>query len=265
MGSMLGAEQKAWLKASLTKSGAVWKVLCNSTPMLRFGLDASFRPGEPEAGLLWTDSWDGYPVERRELMSFILDEELVDVVSLAGDRHAHFAGLIYDDYEAREPKAVIPEFAGASTSSGNRAKVHGLEIQHDEDLVFFSVKPHDGDELRGIPTLNAWLLFGADAARILHESDDAVAAKEAAKPQINPHLHYADTDAYGYFVAHFGAARIEVEFVTIPEPLTDAGKAGPEVKRRVHYTVDRWDAGTEPKLSDPEIDGEPPLLGIKTA
>jgi alkaline phosphatase D len=267
LGSMFGAEQKAWLKASLKKSGATWKVLCNSTPLLRFGLDVSFRSGEPEAGLLWTDSWDGYPVERRELMGFLLDEELVNVVSLAGDRHAHFAGLIYDDYDGATPRAIIPEFAGASTSSGNRAKVHGLEIQHDKDLkpLFLSIKALDGDELQAIPTLNAWLLFGAEAARILHESGDAKAARKAAKPQINPHLRYADTDAYGHFVAHFAPDQVEVEFVTIPEPLTDAGEAGPNVVRRVRYTVNRWSAGTEPQLSDPEIDGEPPLLGIKTA
>jgi hypothetical protein len=52
--------------------------------------------------------------------------------------------------------------------------------------------------------------------------------------------------------------------VTIPEPLTDAGRAGPNVLRRVRYTVDRWKTGAEPQLSDPNIDGEPPLLGIKT-
>ncbi len=266
LGSMLGAEQKAWLKATLKASDAAWKVLCNSVPLLRFGLDVSFRPGEPDNGLLWTDSWDGYPVERTELMNFLLQENLSNVVSLAGDRHAHFAGFIHDDYDGADPKAVIPEFAGASTSSGCRAKVHGLEIQHAEELkpLFLSVKPDRTGQLRELPTLNAWLLFGADAARVLHETDDARLAEAAAKPQVNSHLHYADTDAYGHFVAHFGPERLEVEFVTIPEPLIDGGTAGPEVLRRVRYSVERWQAGEEPVLSEPTVEGQPPLLGIKT-
>ncbi|HUF82499.1 MAG TPA: alkaline phosphatase D family protein, partial [Burkholderiales bacterium] len=265
LGSMLGAEQKNWLKSSLRSSGATWKVLCNSTPLLRFGLDVSFRAGEPEAGLLWTDSWDGYPVERRELMNFLLAEGIANVVSLSGDRHAHFAGLVYDDYDAPRPRAVIPEFAGASTSAGCRAKVHALEIQHDPALtpLFLSIRNPGSADARMIPTLNAWLLFGAEAARVLHESGSAEDVKSAAKPQINPHLRYADTDAYGYLVAHFGPERLEVEFVTIPEPLTDSGASGPAVMRRVRYVVARWSATTKPELAHPEVSGEPPLFGVK--
>lgn len=265
LGSMLGAEQKAWLKASLRNSEATWKVMCNSTPLLRFGLDVSFRPGEPEAGLLWTDSWDGYPVERKELMNFVLAEGLANVVSLSGDRHAHFAGLVYDDYDAPRARAAIPEFAGASTSAGCRAKVHALEIQHDPELtpLFLSIRNAGNTDARMIPTLNAWLLFGAEAARTLHETGSAEAVKNAARPQVNPHLRYADTDAYGYFIAHFEPDRMEAEFVTIPEPLTDPGAAGPVVTRRVRYAVARWNPTEEPELAHPEIIGEPPLFGIK--
>lgn len=265
LGSMLGAEQKTWLKASLHNSEATWKILCNSTPLLRFGLDVSFRPGEPEAGLLWTDSWDGYPVERRELMHFLLEEKIANVVSLSGDRHAHFAGLVYDDYDSTSPRAVIPEFTGASTSAGCRAKIHALEIQHDPELtpLFLSIQARDGAEPRMIPTLNAWLLFGAGAARALHETGNAENVGKAAKPQVNPHLRYADTDAYGYLVAYFGPDRMEAEFVTIPEPLTDPGSAGPVVTRRVRYAVERWNSTDGPELAQPEIIGEPPLIGIK--
>ncbi len=267
VGSIFGAEQKAWLKASLKKSDAIWRVLCNSVPMLRFGFDVTFRPGEPHNGLLWTDSWDGYPVERRELMEFLKQEGLADVVSIAGDRHAHLAGLIYDDYDGEAPKAVIPEFGCASTSAGCRAKVHGLEIQHDEDLkpLFLSIKNGAGGVKEATPTLNAWMLFGAEAARKLHETGDAAAARKLAKHHVNPHFRYSDMDAYGYLSAHFGPDRMEVQFVTIPEPLEDPGEAGPTVKRRVRYVVERWKAGEEPKISGLEIDGDPPLLGIKKA
>ncbi|MEJ8569255.1 alkaline phosphatase D family protein [Elongatibacter sediminis] len=267
LGSMLGTRQKEWLKTSLKNSDVAWKVLCNSTPMLRFGLDVSFREGEPEAGLLWTDSWDGYPVERTELMEFLLEEKLTNVVSLTGDRHAHFAGMIYDDFDAEKPRPVIPEFACASTSAGCRAKVHALEIQHDPALkpLFLSIKDRNGEKDVMLPTLNAWLLFGAEAARALHETGEAEAAMAAAKPQINPHLSYADTDAYGYLIARYLPDQMEVEFVTIPEPLSDPGTAGPRVERRVSYSIGRWEAGSEPKLSDPAVIGKPPLCGLKRA
>lgn len=265
LGSMLGREQKEWLKKSLTASTATWKILGNSTPLLRFGLDVSFRPGEPEAGLLWTDSWDGYPVERKELMSFIRDEGIANVVSLAGDRHAHFAGLIFDDFEAKQPRPIIPEFAGASTSAGCRAKVHSLEIQHDPELtpLFLSIKKTGTDEALMIPTLNAWLLHGGASAKALHETGNADTVRKLANPRINPHLYYADTDAYGYLIARFTAERLETEFVTIPEPLLDPGAQGPKVLRRVRYTVNRWSSKEEPKLSKAEISGEPPLFGIR--
>jgi alkaline phosphatase D len=264
-GSMLGSRQKAWLKNSMRSSKARWKVLCNTTPLLRFGLDVSFRDGEPEAGLLWTDSWDGYPVERRELMNFILDEGIANVVSLGGDRHAHFAGLVFDDYDASVPRAVIPEFVGAGTSAGSRAKTHALEIKHDPQLtpLFLSIKQSDKGEYQTTPTLNAWLLFGAGAAQALHEGADDRAARAAAKTSINPHLKYADTDSYGYMVVHFGADRVVSEFVTIPEPLVDTGRTGPRVIRRVRYSVDRWESGKGPNLVRDSVEGAPPICGIR--
>ena len=60
--------------------------------------------------------------------------------------------------------------------------------------------------------------MGADAARVLSETGDADAALARAKPGVNQHLRYADTDAYGYFVAHLDEDGVEVEFVTIPAP-----------------------------------------------
>jgi alkaline phosphatase D len=249
----------------MRSSKARWKVLCNTTPLLRFGLDVSFRDGEPEAGLLWTDSWDGYPVERRELMNFILDEGIANVVSLGGDRHAHFAGLVFDDYDASVPRAVIPEFVGAGTSAGSRAKTHALEIKHDPQLtpLFLSIKQSDKGEYQTTPTLNAWLLFGAGAAQALHEGADDRAARAAAKTSINPHLKYADTDSYGYMVVHFGADRVVSEFVTIPEPLVDTGRTGPRVIRRVRYSVDRWESGKGPNLVRDSVEGAPPICGIR--
>ena len=264
-GSLLGAEQKDWLKNSLQGSRARWKVICNDVPMMRFAFDVGFREDGNVDDLWWTDSWDGYPIEREELMGFISDQELANVVSITGDRHAHFAGVVYDDFASPTARAVIPELAGASISANCRVKGQAGSAQGDaalEALVAFDGSQFGFDQVT-MPALNAWLLHGAEAARTLHDTGDAAAALAAADPAINPHLAYADTDAYGYYVTRFARDMLEVEFVVIEEPLTDRGTAGPYVRRRVRFTIPVWSPGQEPELTDVVLEGDAPLMGLK--
>jgi len=264
--SMLGYEQKRWFKSTLLKSTARWKAICNNTPMMRFGFDTTFRENGIPNGILWSDSWDGYPIERREILSFIRDQKVKNVVSLTGDRHAHFAGLVYDDFDSSEPRAVIPELAGTSVSATCR-----LVIQHHvskldkqlNDLVQF-YGPNFGFKQKMMPALNAWLLYGHGAARALHETGSVEMAMEKANPAINSHLVYADTDAYGYYLTHFTSERVKAEFVTVPEPSIDFGTEGPPAIRRVQFEVPAWEAGQEPKIVDLKVEGTVPLLGIKS-
>ena len=120
---MLGADQKDWLKLSLKNSDAAWKVLGSSVPMLQFGFDTSIKGGSID-GILWSDSWDGYPVELKEITAFIRDENIANIVSLSGDRHAHFAGLVpsYDENNTAG-KGVIAEFICGDTASTLRIPV----------------------------------------------------------------------------------------------------------------------------------------------
>lgn len=264
-GSMLGAPQKAWLKESLLESDATWKVIGNNVPMMRFGFDIAYRDGGGNNDIWWTDNWDGYPLERRELMEFIRDQRLANVVSLTGDRHAHFAGVVMDDFDRDGSRAIMPEFAGASVSATCRLIIQGRIARGDPtllDRIRFD-GPESGFDQGMMATLNAWLLYGGDSAKQLHDTADVEAAERAANPSVNPHLAYADTDAYGYFVARFGPDMLETEFVVIPEPHTDYGRAGPPVRRRVCFTVPAWSAGAEPMISNVSVVGDPPLLGLK--
>ena len=63
-GTMLGPVQKAWLKETLKHSTATFKVLASPVPWT-----AKIKPGSK-------DPWDGYPVEREEIFSFIEDQNL---------------------------------------------------------------------------------------------------------------------------------------------------------------------------------------------
>ena len=265
VGSLLGAGQKQWLTASLQASESRWKVLCNDVPLMRFGFDMSFRDYGNLDDLWWTDAWDGYPLERRELMTFIADEGIANVVSLTGDRHAHFAGVVHDDFDNDSPRAVLAEFAGSSICSGPRLKNQGNSTQSDPQLharVLFDGSGF-GYPRTIMPSLNAWLLFGAEAAARLSETGDEQAAMQRAVEAANPHLRYADTDGVGYVVVRFADDRVNAEFVTVGEPIVHPGEEGPAVWRRVRFGVPAWSAGEQPTLEYLGMDGEPPLMGLK--
>lgn len=70
--TMLGAEQKAWLKESLTGSKATFKFLVSSVPFLVRG---------------GADVWANYVTERRELVEFVHREGVRNLVILSGDFH----------------------------------------------------------------------------------------------------------------------------------------------------------------------------------
>ena len=265
VGSLLGRKQKGWLKGSLQQSTAVWKTIINNTPFMRFGFDVSFKEGRTKGGIFWSDSWDGYPIERREMMNYIKDQKLANVVSLTGDRHAHYAGYIYDNYEGENPQPVIPEFACAGISAPCRMVVQNSVTQDNEDLADLVVG--DGEALgyynKMAPTLNAWLIHGALAAKAMAKGNMEDAERKK-RDDINPHMHYADNDAYGFLLARYSKEKLEVEFVTVPEPVRKYGPDGPDAIRKVIYSVDRWKSGETPELNLVKVEGEEPMMGIRT-
>ncbi|MGH7389658.1 MAG: alkaline phosphatase D family protein [Candidatus Rokuibacteriota bacterium] len=70
--TMLGKEQKAWLKERLAASKATFKFLVSSVPFL-----------VPAGG----DVWHTYPTERRELRAFFEAESIRNVIILSADWH----------------------------------------------------------------------------------------------------------------------------------------------------------------------------------
>ncbi len=264
-GSLLGEEQKQWLKDSLEQSTARWKILCNDVPMMRFGFDNAFQPDGDKAGLFFTDSWDGYPVERNELMEFVLDSGIRNVVSLAGDRHANFAGLVYDDYDADAARPAAIELAGTSVSAACRFRLLRGLLWDDPD--FGQLTRADGQPLGypydHAPVVNGWMLHGAQTARTLSGTFDVDLAVAAADPDVNPHLIYADNDAYGYFRVSIDVDSMRAEFVVLAEPVDDPNENQPVVRRRVFAEAPARDSDVPPTLTNIRVEGEMPLLGIK--
>lgn len=87
--TMLGAEQKQWLKDNLLTSDATWKFIINQVPMTQLYV-------------LPYDRWEGYEAERLELLNFIRDNQIENVVFLTTDIHANWAAPIYLDKDNTE-------------------------------------------------------------------------------------------------------------------------------------------------------------------
>lgn len=263
--SMLGETQKQWLKESLQKSDATWCVLCNNVPMMRFGFDTRMLPDGYRSGLFWTDGWDGYPLEREELMNFIRSKRLTNIVSVTGDRHANFAGTVTANFDEEACLDVIPEFVGASVSAPCRSWIQDWQFQ--KDLALHQCTMFDGSRAKYRyaigPNLNAWLLFGAEAATAMHTTLDPTLAQKKQCRDVNPHLVYADTDAFGYYTMTFNAHRIETEFVVLPEPIMPTGGAKVAERRRVSVRLPGWEPGDTPQLETAQTGGEALVLGLR--
>lgn len=101
--TMLGASQKAWLKAELAKSRAPFKILVSG---------GGWSSAEGKGG----DSWAAYLHERNELFDFIRDRRIGGVIGISGDAHMGELNCIprsaeggYDIYDlCSSPLAQLP-------------------------------------------------------------------------------------------------------------------------------------------------------------
>lgn len=82
--TMLGAEQLAWLKQTLTESDATWKLIVNEVPITQIFV-------------LPYDRWDGYIAEREDILGYIRDNTIDNVVFLTTDIHANIGAHVYVD------------------------------------------------------------------------------------------------------------------------------------------------------------------------
>lgn len=162
--SLLGDAQRAWLKRGLAGSSARWKLIANS--MMMMGLD--YAPGNS----FNYSQWDGWPVERRELMRHILDRGIDDVVVVSGDIHTFFAGQVTTTGDITGTPAAV-ELIASSISS------HGIP-----------------EGLAGVTGLPPGLLAGVTTNL----------------PLINPHIRYNEQTRRGYAVLECHPGELLAEF-----------------------------------------------------
>ena len=93
--TMLGQGQKDFLKEALRRSDATWKFIVNEVPMAEY------------LGLPY-DRWEGYRAERDEILRFIRDNDIRNVVFLTTDFHANIITDVRVDIFA-DPEPVAKE------------------------------------------------------------------------------------------------------------------------------------------------------------
>lgn len=93
--TIMGDEQDAWFREQITNSSAQWKLIGNQVIFSPLNL-AQLIPVNAGALTILADIWEGYPAERNNLIQFIKNNDIANVVFLTGDIHATFAFDIYD-------------------------------------------------------------------------------------------------------------------------------------------------------------------------
>ncbi len=124
--TMLGLEQNQWFLKSLADSTPPhWKLwgACRREPLTR---KIDFHNLPAETGQHWrgagyanmtSDDWSGHCSERAEILDFLKAGKITGFVSLAGDRHAFFAGVLSKSLPPLSFEPVGVEFVTGSVSA----------------------------------------------------------------------------------------------------------------------------------------------------
>jgi len=107
---IIGAEQEAWLAASLREKRARWNALAQQVMVMP--LDR--RTHDEPAPIRNMDSWGSYNAPRERMLSRL--SGLGNAVVLTGDEHQNFAGELRT--HGGKGEAVAVEFVGTSITSG---------------------------------------------------------------------------------------------------------------------------------------------------
>ncbi len=203
--TLLGAEQKQWLFDNLSNSTAKWKVIGQQVIFseLNVGWSALQDPNQTyfDAESIFLDIWDGYPAERTQVVNYIKDNDIDDVVILTGDFHTTFAFDVADppvnttfsgnfpfynpsDYDpATGDGAIAVEFACPSITAANFDENLNLETA----LVFQTIINQPFEPLPGVNLGNP-----------------------------NPHMKYTDFVQHGFYILDVKSDSVQANYYFTP-------------------------------------------------
>ena len=110
--TLLGHEQRDWLKQRLLGSPGTWNILAQQVMM---GL---VDRGTVSEGDYSMDQWPGYAHERIALGQFLESRRVLNPVVLTGDIHSNWVNDLRVDDRHPDTSIIATEFVGTSITSG---------------------------------------------------------------------------------------------------------------------------------------------------
>jgi alkaline phosphatase D len=233
-GTMLGAAQKEWFKATLKGSTATWKIWGNEVPLMQAVIKD---PLVQIDRVISADAWDGYPAERRELMTYVADEGITNLLVITGDVHAQFAAQIAADADAATKEVVAAELVTAGIASNSlfsffeeAARAFPGPLQQ---IISFDASASGGP--RFVENMNMLILHG-QASALAAAQGQSVEQAIALRVDTNDLVKYADTNAQGYGLLSITADQAVGTLVTINRHIANPS-ASPGIKRTATFTI----------------------------
>lgn len=214
--AILGPTQTKWWKDTMKASTATWKVWGNEVTLNRMFLDMRAQAPAPYNNLyiVNADCWDGYPTHKAEVLSYLKNENIKNVVAITGDLHAFQCGVVRDTQDTATGTPVMVDFVAAGISSDS----------------FYS-----------------YLKSGAGTTPLAA----LVAAPQMYDGVIranNPDFAYVDHHAQGYAVASVKAGSFTVLFKKVKPLNADGSKPAAPLLKTTRITVAA--GSTTPQVED---------------
>lgn len=194
--TLLGSQQKTWMLDNLKNSTARWKIIGNQVIFSELNVGFADTTGNPfNAEDIFLDIWDGYPLERQEILDTIDSAGIENLVFLTGDFHSTFAFEVTKPTVA-PPTPFIPDTNAAGYSPSTGAGAYGVEFATP------SIASANFDEN---VSLVAALTFQAAI-------NNPIPVPGFGNVNFNPHMKYTDLINHGYFVLDVKTDSIQADY-----------------------------------------------------
>ncbi len=208
--TILGAEQKAWFLDQLANSTAKWKLIGQQVIFSELNVgwaslatpDTSYQQFES----FFLDIWDGYPAERSEIINFVSENEIDNVVVLTGDFHSSFA---FDVIDAPASIAFIPIPGVGNIPLYSPNPAYNVETGEGAAFVEFATPSITSANFDENVTLDLALFFQATINQPIVEM-----GFNLGNP--NPHMRFTDLVQHGYFIIDVKADSAQADFFFSP-------------------------------------------------
>jgi alkaline phosphatase D len=261
--TILGVEQRAWLKNKLKSSSATWKIWANSQGTLDHRADPqNLPPGltkEPWPANEYASAGGGdYGsafMERAEIYNTVRDAKVTGFAIVSGDLHSFWAGYAAAELPPGKFEPVGLSFVGASLVSPNTMEAYEHSLPKTIPLRPLFLVDRDGAKPDW--TFNMLLKHGVRSCLEYAKTFDLKKARALSNPDLAPHLEFVDLGGHGYAKVRLSADEMRTEFVCIPRPVTrsESPDGGP-MRYRVVHTAKLWKSGEHPKLKTSVLEGD---------